>query len=346
MRCVLIVVTGPIGAGKTTLAGKIAQAITDGNGADVPHFDFDRYDGLEFFGIGKERNDLTNGILRELTATHPIVVISTGGYGVNDFAKKIFEWSKCHKPTILHVAYNYNANNDVDFAITRDTIRDRIASGKFKVPGNTSEPAFIETFVKASHANRKIQEAIEAYTTIGWDRDNIHEVIETMVDLVPHRNEPIPSKSYAKQMRVLVSYTINGNKSFGHITLRYSHEFFEVPTGITFTNPDYRKESIMGRILTATATHDTRVVYKVLAIDNCEFSQFLADTHNCEDIHVTDFFPRNFQCYKPDFASKITKAFTAKQSTVDYITNGDHIATFTITEGDQIAITCHGAFAL
>ena len=243
---VVVVVVGPIGAGKTTVGDLLAEHIGG------VHIDGDQL-GMtqtEVMSLGSERNDFTVWKVIEASMQGKIPVISTGGGALFSQGRDQSFVLPSRLQTALGVAFSvvavvmdgsvavptrqYPDTSSYDTHDVGPVIRRRLASGEWSLPRDTKEAQFVRKIQNLSTSNRKFAEQIANVAKAAYSWPFITSAnfkdgklsLPYALDSVNRADFPPSTSSKlmrAMQRRFLVGYTLAGapKETLHHITLGF-----------------------------------------------------------------------------------------------------------------------------
>eukprot|EP00164_Ancoracysta_twista_P031884 GFYU01066613.1.p1 GENE.GFYU01066613.1~~GFYU01066613.1.p1 ORF type:complete len:349 (-),score=85.54 GFYU01066613.1:1-996(-) len=243
---VVVVVIGPIGAGKTTVGDMLAAHIGG------VHIDGDKL-GMtqaEVMCLGAERNDFTIWKVVEASMAGKVPVISTGGGALFSTGRDQTFALPSRLQTALGVAFSvvtvvmdgsvatptrqYPDTASYDTHDVGPIIRRRLASGEWTLPKDMKEGQFIKKIQSLSTNNSKFAEQIAnvskvtyswPFITSAYFKDGVPTFPYTLDAVLKDDFPPSTSskRMRAMQRRFLVGYTPTGaaKETLHHVTLGF-----------------------------------------------------------------------------------------------------------------------------
>jgi hypothetical protein len=243
----IVLVLGPIGYGKSTLAERIAEEANRAAGRTVAeHIDAD-YLGLgdqaTVLRLGPERNELTHARVWQTLARGLTPVVSCGGgqwFG-GKYDKRQFSLLERHReffgPTGLRITVVVAANSpEADLEAiyldreadkrVEDVVRYRVESGIWALTSGRSIGQLVADVQERSRGNSAIAAECAAFanTVLRYSRATAQEVAREAAEVVLAHPVPPPSDKTSvaiSQRRLLVDITglPGGEPKIGHVTV-------------------------------------------------------------------------------------------------------------------------------
>lgn len=221
----VIVVVGPIGYGKSTIAEHIAITIRRGVHIDGDHpGPFSAADTLK---LGKERNGATIWAIMSVLSQEYTPVVSTGGGALfTGFSFALKDAMEFMLGLELDLRLYAPVEGIYPTWDTRPITEHRLATGQWTLPRGQSRAKFLDKIQTISERNVQFCNKLRRHANSVDEYHPIRDPIELHHSDVPEQVVPFDTQTIdqyaARQVRLVTKSIIGKTESFGHITLHYS----------------------------------------------------------------------------------------------------------------------------